>query len=94
MARTKRTVKPLPTIWNCPDDLWDMIQPVLQELDPPHKGHRQRIEPRPALDGIIYQMRSGCQWNQLPYNLAMIPPFIARCNDGSNAAFSIASRVC
>jgi len=66
MARTKRTVKPLPTIWNCPDDLWDMIQPVLQELDPPHKGHRQRIEPRPALDGIIYQMRSGCQWNHLP----------------------------
>jgi putative transposase len=66
MARTKRTVKPLPTIWNCPDDLWDMIQPVLQELDPPHKGHRQRTEPRPALDGIIYQMRSGCQWNQLP----------------------------
>jgi putative transposase len=66
MARTKRTVKPLATIWNCPDGLWDMIQPVLQELDPPHKGHRQRTEPRPALDGIIYQMRSGCQWNQLP----------------------------
>lgn len=66
MARIKRSVKPLATIWNCPDDLWDMIQPVLQELDPPHKGHRQRTEPRPALDGIIYQMRSGCQWNQLP----------------------------
>jgi putative transposase len=66
MARTKRIVKPLATIWNCPDELWEMIEPVLGELDPPHKGHRQRVDPRRALDGIIFQMRSGCQWNHLP----------------------------
>lgn len=66
MARSKRRVEPLPTIWNCPDELWEMITAVLEELDPPHKGHRQRVDQRAALDGIIYHVRSGCQWNHLP----------------------------
>ena len=67
MARHKRAVEPLPTIWNCPDELWDnIVVPTLRELDPePHTG-RPRIDQRKALDGIIYQMRSGCQWNHLP----------------------------
>jgi putative transposase len=66
MAKTKRIVKPLATIWNCPDDLWLIIDKVLDELDPPFKGHRERVNQRKALDGIIYQLRSGCQWDQLP----------------------------
>ena len=66
MARRKRVAKPLATIWNCPDDLWGMITPVLGALDPPHKGHRERVDQRKALDGIIYHLRSGCQWNHLP----------------------------
>ena len=67
MARHKRAVEPLPTIWTVPDPLWnDFVLPILHELDPePHTG-RPRIDQRNALDGIIYQMRSGCQWNQLP----------------------------
>jgi transposase len=67
MARRKRAVEPLPTIWNTPDQLWDdVVVPALQELDPePHTG-RPRIDQRKALDGIIFQMRSGCQWNHLP----------------------------
>lgn len=67
MARHKRAVEPLPTIWNCPDQLWDdIVVPTLHELDPePHTG-RPRIDQRRALDGIIYQMRTGCQWNHLP----------------------------
>lgn len=67
MARHKRAVEPLPTIWKCPDELWDnFVLPILHELDPePHTG-RPRIDQRRALDGIIFQMRSGCQWNHLP----------------------------
>lgn len=66
MARTKRRVTDPPTIWNCPDDLWKLIKSIIDDLDPPHRGHRQRTDPRRALDGIIYRMRSGCQWNHLP----------------------------
>lgn len=66
MAKSKRVVEPLPTIWNCPDDLWQMIAGVLEEVDPPHQGHRSRVDQRKALDGMIYRLRSGCQWNALP----------------------------
>jgi transposase len=57
---------PLPTIWRIPDDLWVMIQPILAELDPPKKTGRKRIDSQAALDAMIFRLRSGCQWNQLP----------------------------
>lgn len=67
MARTKRCVKELDTIWECPDDLWDnVVAPVIQDLDPPKATGRNRIDLRQALNGIIYLLRSGCQWNHLP----------------------------
>jgi putative transposase len=67
MARIKRTIKPLATIWECPDELWDqVIAPILESLDPVKATGRKRIDPRQALNGIIHQLRSGCQWNHLP----------------------------
>ena len=66
MARQKRKVKALPTIWEVSDGLWSIIQTILDELDPPSWTGRDRIDQRAALNGIIYQMRSGCQWNHLP----------------------------
>ena len=66
MARTKRQIKPLPTIWEVSDELWEIIQEILDELDPPAATGRPRTGQREALNGIIYQMRSGVQWNQLP----------------------------
>lgn len=66
MARQKRKVKPLPTIWEVSDELWNIVQPILEKLDPVGHTGRPRIDQRAALNGIIYQMRSGCQWNHLP----------------------------
>ena len=66
MARQKRKVKPLATIWEVGDELWKIIQPILIELDPPSWTGRDRVDQRAALNGIIYLMRSGCQWNHLP----------------------------
>ena len=57
---------PLPTIWNVPDPLWSLIEKVLNVYDPPAKTGRKRSDPRLAFDGIIYRMRTGCQWNHLP----------------------------
>ncbi len=65
----KRAVKPLDTIWEVPDELWARAEPILLEEappPPPAKGGRKRIDWRQALNGIIFRMRSGCQWNQLP----------------------------
>lgn len=66
MARKKRKAKTLPTIWQVSDELWNIIQNILGELDPAAKTGRPRTGQREALNGIIYVMRSGCQWNQLP----------------------------
>ena len=67
MARTKRKVKEMPTIWRVDDRLWnEFIYQVLMQKDPPRKTGRKRIDARKAFDGIIYQMRTGCQWNALP----------------------------
>jgi putative transposase len=66
MARTKRQIKAMPTIWRCPDELWERIALVLDELDPPAETGRKRIDQRKALNGVIYQLRTGCQWNALP----------------------------
>ena len=56
----------LPTIWDVPDPLWAQIAPILHEVDPPAPTGRPRIDQRAALNAIIFRMRSGCQWNQLP----------------------------
>ena len=66
MARTKRKIKSLPTIWEVPDELWEIMREIIDELDPPATTGRPRTGQREALNGIIYQMRSGVQWNQLP----------------------------
>ena len=61
--------KPLPTIWDVPDDLWERIGPVILEMDPPQSKGRKRVDQRKMLQGIIFRMRSGCQWNHLPKEL-------------------------
>jgi len=64
--RQRRRRGELETIWRCPDALWERIALVLDELDPPAPTGRKRIDQRQALDGMIYQMRTGCQWSALP----------------------------
>ncbi len=59
----------LATIWEIPDHLWEQIHPVILDLDPPQGTGRKRADPRRMLDGIIFRMRSGCQWNRLPREL-------------------------
>lgn len=58
--------KPLPTIWKVPDDLWQRILPILEEFWPAKPTGRHHADWRRALDGIIFRLRSGCQWDQLP----------------------------
>ena len=66
MARKKKAVEPLPTIWRVDDALWEQAEQVLAEFDPPAQFGPERIDQRKALDGVIYRMRSGVQWNRLP----------------------------
>ena len=57
----------IPTIWEISDDLWSRIEPILREAWPRKSPRgRQHADWRKCLNGIIYHMRTGCQWNRLP----------------------------
>ena len=66
MARRKPKRKPLGTIWEVPDELWRRIEPILKEFWPKKPTGRRVANWRKMLNAIIFRMRSGCQWDQLP----------------------------
>ena len=59
----------LATVWEVSDYLWERIHPVILQLDPLKATGRRRADPRRTLNGIIFRMRSGSQWNHLPRTL-------------------------
>lgn len=63
MPKRKRR---LPTLWEVPDGLWERIQPLLDQADPPKSRGRHRVDRRRVLDGIIFRLRTSCQWNHIP----------------------------
>ncbi len=65
--RTQRTTKHrLRTIWRIPDDLWTELQPLLPPEKPPNTRGRPAVPFRQVADGILYVLRTGCQWKALP----------------------------
>lgn len=62
---TKRK-RPMPTLWEVPDELWERAEPLLKRLDPPRATGRPPVDRRRVLDAIIFRLRTGCQWNHIP----------------------------
>ncbi len=56
----------LGTIWEVPDELWELIEPIILEEDSLKARGRKRACARQMLNGIIFRLCSGCQWNRLP----------------------------
>ena len=59
----------MPTIWEVDDELWRLIEPIIEAAMPPKKTGRPPADRRKVLNCIIHRMRSGCQWNKLPKEL-------------------------
>ena len=51
------------------DELWERIQPLLPPEPPKPKGGRPRVPDRAALTGILFVLRTGCQWEYLPQEM-------------------------
>ena len=56
----------LDTIWEVDDTLWAIIEPILLDFWPRKRTGRRPACWRGCLNGIIFQMRTSCQWNKLP----------------------------
>ena len=58
--------KHLPTIRKIPDELWDEIKIILPPEKPDKTIGRPIVPFRKVLDGILYVLRTACQWKMLP----------------------------
>ena len=52
-----------------PDGLWTIIEPLLPKHVPSPKGGRPRLDDRRALTGILFILRTGMAWEDLPTEL-------------------------
>lgn len=54
------------------DEHWALIEPVISAWKADHPsptGHHGRYEMREIVNAILYQGRTGCQWDHLPHDL-------------------------
>ena len=55
------------------DREWEILEPLLPEILPQKKRTRPLSwSQREILDGILYQLKNGCNWQDLPKDL---PPY-------------------
>ncbi len=75
MSKAKTTRYVDVASWELSDSLWLQIEPLLPKVKSRYRGRgkqRKHIGGRPAADrrklmsGILYVLRTGCQWNALP----------------------------
>ena len=55
-----------PTIWHIPGNLWARFQMVLPPEKPVHTRGRSIVPYRRVMNGILYKLRTGCQWKAIP----------------------------
>jgi len=55
-----------PTIVRIPDKLWDKFKKILPNEKPPKTVGRPIVPYRKILGGILYVLRTGCQWKMIP----------------------------
>lgn len=73
-----------------PGALWTRIEPLLPKRAPSPRGGRPPIPDRVVMAGIVYRLRTGCQWKALPRQFGSGSTCHARfqawCADGVFAA--------
>ena len=76
------------TIRKIPDELWDEISNILPKEKPPKTVGRPIVPFRKVMDGIVYVLRTGCQWKMLILNMVPVPPATEDFRNGLNWMFS------
>jgi len=56
-----------------PEPLWSKLKLLIPPEPPKPTGGRPRVDDRAVLTGIIYRLRTGCQWHAIPREFASGP---------------------
>lgn len=51
------------------DEQWEILEPLLPAPHTQHGGTPRRVDMRAVLDTLLYQNRTGCQWDMVPHDL-------------------------
>src|SRR3954471_16853619 len=51
------------------DELWAIVEPLLPKPGPKKKDGRPRIPDRACLTGIVFVLKTGIQWEDLPQEM-------------------------
>jgi transposase len=49
-----------------PDPLWEKLKLLIPPEPPKPRGGRPRVDDRVVMSGIVYRLRTGCQWRAIP----------------------------
>jgi transposase len=52
-----------------PDALWEIVEPLVPEAPPKPKGGRPRVPDRACLTGIVFVLKTGLAWEDLPQEM-------------------------
>lgn len=52
-----------------PDALWEIVEPLLPSEPPKPKGGRPRVPDRACLTGILFVLKTGIPWEDLPQEM-------------------------
>ena len=74
------------------DDQWVILEPLLPSPRTQHGGAPRRVDMRAVLDPLLYQNRTGCQWEMLPHDLlpkSTVYDYFAQWRDDGTWAKSV-----
>ena len=60
------------------DELWSLVEPILPQHEPSPKGGHPPVSDRVCLTGILFVLRTGIRWNDLPVEMG--------CGSGSTSS--------
>ena len=49
-----------------PDEVWERVKVWLPERRPHRRGGRPWNDDRRVMSGIVYRLKTGCQWDAIP----------------------------
>ena len=72
------------TITSIHDDLWNEIKNILPDEKLENTRGRPVVSYRKVLDGIMFVLKTGCQWKMLPKVYSLGSTYHRRFQDGCN----------